>query len=241
MIRMNPMLHAKLKLHALNSGKSLNQTCVRLIERELESVLGAMRDEKDLHSSGLDSEEPANHKLLKPIYRRVKALQHSDTQRPTPSPSDGPYIGECSERGTDELTECIPLETILSRWNDLIGIFLFGSAARNEMTASSDVDLLLVFPLQYPIGRKLYAEWDRLFDSVNLERVSPHFVSLKDFESNPGSLWCEVALEGIALFEKGGEVSSFLSKLRRAMAEGRLHRRQVYGQPYWIWKDGSPA
>src|SRR5690606_13998698 len=58
----------------------------------------------------------------------------------------------------------------------LVGVVLFGSVARAESHADSDVDLLLVFEAGTQIQREFYKTWDEIvpFDS----RLSPQFVSL---------------------------------------------------------------
>ena len=46
-------------------------------------------------------------------------------------------------------------------------------------------------------------------------------------------LWAEVALDGTVLFDRGWMLSARLARVRRAIADGRLVRRVVHGQPYW--------
>lgn len=62
--------------------------------------------------------------------------------------------------------------------------------------------------------------------------VDAHFVHPPADDALSG-LWAEAALDGVVLFERGGHLSAHLVRVRRAIAEGRLVRRVVHGQPYW--------
>ena len=62
--------------------------------------------------------------------------------------------------------------------------------------------------------------------------VDPHFVHPPD-EKVASGLWGEVAVDGIVLFERNWRLSAHLARVRRAIAEGKLVRRLVHGQPYW--------
>jgi hypothetical protein len=43
-----------------------------------------------------------------------------------------------------------------------------------------------------------------------------------------------VAVDGIVLFDRGFTLSRRLSSLRRDIVAGRIVRREVHGQPYWV-------
>jgi hypothetical protein len=128
------------------------------------------------------------------------------------------------------------LKSIQKKWSDdLLGIALFGSRARGDAVESSDVDLLLVLRSDTLIQRSLYHQWDDLFENWPtkiISRYSPQFVKLPAADQ-AGSLWYEVALDGIVLWEKDGILSAFLRELRTAMAEGKMTRKIAHGQPYW--------
>lgn len=113
----------------------------------------------------------------------------------------------------------------------LEGVVMFGSYARGEATTSSDIDLLVVVPESFELNREPYHRWDNL----DLDpRVSPHFVHLPDQVAGAGSIWFEVALDGIVLYERDRRVSAFLQSVRQAIADGRLKRRYTHGHPYWV-------
>jgi predicted nucleotidyltransferase len=113
----------------------------------------------------------------------------------------------------------------------LVGVVLFGSQARGEATPSSDTDLLVVVADDVELNRELYHHWD----SAEVDRqVNPHFVHLPEGVAEAGSIWFEVALDGIVISEDGRRVSAFLQTVRRAIADGLLQRRYVHGHPYWV-------
>jgi hypothetical protein len=143
-------------------------------------------------------------------------------------------------RSSDGLDEGL-WEAIQAEWDaDLVGLALFGSAARGEMTASSDVDLLVVLAPGTELSRNLYRRWD---DAVRPKasrrlraRLAAHFVTLPATVTDAGGLWCEVAVDGQVLVERDGLVSRFLRMVRDAMATGAVSRRLTHGHPYWTWR-----
>lgn len=116
----------------------------------------------------------------------------------------------------------------------LIGVVAFGSWARGEMATSSDVDLLIVVDDARPIDRALYRAWDEVSVSWEDHPVEPHFVHLPAAESPVSSVWAEVAIGGIVLHERDFAVSRQLVKAREMIAAGRIVRRLIHGQPYWV-------
>ena len=59
--------------------------------------------------------------------------------------------------------------------DSLLGIVLFGSAARGESRESSDIDLLIVLGRDRALSRNLYSLWDERFGAI---KESPHFVHI---------------------------------------------------------------
>jgi predicted nucleotidyltransferase len=116
---------------------------------------------------------------------------------------------------------------------DLVGLVAFGSWARGEASVTSDVDVLIVVGPPRKVTRGLYREWDRKVLTWDGHPVEPHFVNLPDDVHSVGTVWAEAAIDGIVLFERELEVSRTLAAVRRRIAEGRLVRRTIHGQPYW--------
>lgn len=116
----------------------------------------------------------------------------------------------------------------------LVGVAAFGSWARDALADSSDVDLLIVLDQVIALDRRLYRAWDRIPLSWNEHPVEPHFVHLPLPGARVSSLWAEVAVGGIVLFERGFVLSKRLVAIRERIAAGHLMRRTIHGQPYWV-------
>jgi len=114
----------------------------------------------------------------------------------------------------------------------LLAVVIYGSWARGDSTATSDVDALVVVDAALPLTRALYRAWDEAPVGWQGRTVDPHFVHLPLGPFNAG-VWGEVAIDGNVLFERGTRLSAHLAAVRRAIAEGRLVRRLAHGQPYW--------
>jgi predicted nucleotidyltransferase len=117
---------------------------------------------------------------------------------------------------------------------DLVGVVVFGSWARGEETERSDVDALVVLAERVALLRRLYREWDAEPVVCDGHPVEPHFVHLPPPKETVAGLWAEVALDGIVLFDPTLVVSHRLAAIRRDIAGGRIVRRVVHGQPYWV-------
>lgn len=116
---------------------------------------------------------------------------------------------------------------------DLVGVLLYGSWARGEATASSDIDALVVLEAARPITRALYREWDRVTLEHDGHPIEVHFVGLPAPGGAPGTVWLEAALDGIVVFDRGGRMTRHLGEVRRDIAAGTRVRRRAHGQPYW--------
>jgi hypothetical protein len=114
----------------------------------------------------------------------------------------------------------------------LVGVLLFGSAARGEQRADSDIDLLVVVGPEVPLARALYGRWDNAIGHDTA--LSPHFVHPPRDIREAGSIWCEAAVDGTILYDRDGDLGRLLRELRGSMAEGRIRRKSAYGHPYWI-------
>lgn len=117
----------------------------------------------------------------------------------------------------------------------LVGVVAFGSWARGESRTGSDFDVLVIAEARLPITRELYRRWD---DEPALawrgHAVEPHFVHLPAEGAVPSGTWAEAATDGLVLHERGFEVSERLAGIRRMISAGRISRRLVHGQPYWV-------
>jgi len=116
----------------------------------------------------------------------------------------------------------------------LIGVVAFGSWARAELSESSDVDLLIVVEDRIELNRSLYRRWDASPASWDGRRVEPHFVHLPQPGKTAAGLWAEVAVDGFVLFTRNFALPARLARIRSDIASGRIVRRVVQGQTYWI-------
>ena len=114
----------------------------------------------------------------------------------------------------------------------LSAIVLHGSWVRGEATPGSDVDTILVVDSTFALNRDLYRAWDTQSTTWRGRRVDAHFVHLPQ-DGEVSGLWAELAVDGIVLFQRDWELPAHLARIRRAIAAGRLVRREVHGQPYW--------
>lgn len=117
---------------------------------------------------------------------------------------------------------------------DLLGVVVYGSFARGELAAGSDVDLLVVLAARVPITRALYREWDRVLPDWDGREVDLHFVHLPESGDPVTGTWAEAAVGGIVLHDPDLTVSRRLIDIRSRIAAGELVRRMAQGQPYWI-------
>jgi hypothetical protein len=116
---------------------------------------------------------------------------------------------------------------------ELVGVLAFGSWARGELAAASDVDLLVVAEPGVELTRELYRRWDAVPLRWGGHPVDPHFVHLPPPEVRVAGVWAEAAIDGVVLFERDFRLSFRLVRVRRDIAAGRIVRRMAHGQPYW--------
>lgn len=115
----------------------------------------------------------------------------------------------------------------------LAGVLVIGSWARGEAAAGSDIDVLIVIDPATPLTRELYRVWDRVPLAYDGRAVDAHFAHLPAAGAAPSAVWCEAAVDGIVWYDRDGLVGRRLGAVRRAIADGRVVRSVVHGQPYW--------
>ena len=129
------------------------------------------------------------------------------------------------------------IKTIVSAYqgDDLQSIVLFGSQARGEATATSDIDLLLVFSAATKITRSLYRKFEAVLESLpDQNRTSIHCVSIPEDVKSVSGFWFEIALDGKVLWKKNDEIYVYLGMVKSAICSGKYVRKMSSGQPYWM-------
>lgn len=116
----------------------------------------------------------------------------------------------------------------------LVGVLVYGSWARRELSDRSDVDVLVVLEPQVEITRELYRDWDASPLRWDEHPVEAHFARLPEPDADISGLWAEVAAEGVVLFERELELSRRLVALRRRILGGEIEHRRVHGRSYWV-------
>lgn len=169
--------------------------------------------------------EPALHASLRGAARAAGTSLNDLCARKLASPGGlmDPAAGAVVDRAGSILGEF------------LMGVVAFGSWARGDESASSDLDVLLVVGEEVSIARGLYRSWDEgsalAWDG---HEVTPHFVHLPSGSEGVSGLWAEVALDGLVLFERELTVSRYLAHVRRRVLRGELSYRVAGGHPYWV-------
>lgn len=120
---------------------------------------------------------------------------------------------------------------------DLLGVVAYGSFARGELAAGSDVDLLVVLSEGVKITRSLYRQWDGVVPAWEGREIDLHFVHLPDGDNPVSGTWAEAGVCGIVLYDHDLLVSRRLIDIRSRIAGGELTRRMAQGQPYWIHEE----
>jgi len=124
----------------------------------------------------------------------------------------------------------------------LLSLVLFGSVARGQARASSDIDLVVVaegFPTSLRDRRRpLLAAWDRVRADRGLPWVSWNLVTKSPEEARVHSpLFLDIVEDGVLILDRGGLVEQVLSAMRERMRA--LGSRRVYlddGTWYWDLK-----
>lgn len=114
----------------------------------------------------------------------------------------------------------------------LVGIVIFGSWARGDANALSDVDILVVLSQKSKITRDLYRKWENCFSEPT--RIEPHFARLPDLHERVSGLWAEIAMDGLILSDRRLKLHHYLTHIRHLIAAGKIVAKRSHGQNYWV-------
>jgi len=119
---------------------------------------------------------------------------------------------------------------------DFIGALIYGSQARGEGRSTSDWDLMVLVSHTVAINRALYRRWDAYAQPLD-ERLEVHFAHVPEKASVATSLWGEIALDGIVLFDDDFRVARHLNRVRQDIIAGLIIRKVAHGQSYWVHRE----
>jgi len=182
---------------------------------------------------------PASGKFVLRLDARLHGLLRQDALAAGVSLNDwcGRTLAAPGGGGLDAAGVILTIRSRLG--NDLVGVVVYGSYARDELGVGSDVDLLVVLRADKPITRALYREREGEVSDWNGREIDLHFVHLPMPDDRVSGSWAEAAVCGIVLYERDLAVSRRLIGIRERIAAGRLTRRMSQGQPYWIDEDSD--
>ncbi len=116
--------------------------------------------------------------------------------------------------------------------NKIQAVLVFGSWATDKLHDSSDIDLLVVMADDQKIARSTYDLWEKHCDPRSA--VEPSFVSLPKNSAKITSLWAELALSGLVIFDPTLNVQRYLNHVRQKISAGNIIRKKTHGQYYWV-------
>lgn len=157
---------------------------------------------------------------------------------PTPSSETSRALREAAERYAGLLRETLG--------GNLVSVVLFGSVARGEATADSDLDLLIVCE-HLPAGRfsrlRLLEGADRRFEdellrlrSLGIQTRLARIVKTRDEAARVVPLYLDLVEDACLLYDGGEFFSSLLSRLRSLLATLGAERRVRGRVRYWVLK-----
>lgn len=118
----------------------------------------------------------------------------------------------------------------------LVTLVLFGSQARGEAQDDSDWDLLVIAHdlSERPLER--YQQMKQILPEPWRGRVSILAKTPEEFESGVSSLWLDIALDGVLLYDSQGYAGRRLGALKRLIEQRGLLRERVGQELVWRWK-----
>ncbi|MFB0537793.1 MAG: nucleotidyltransferase domain-containing protein [Anaerolineae bacterium] len=119
---------------------------------------------------------------------------------------------------------------------DLVAIVLYGSWARGESRPGSDVDLLVI-ARNLPCDRFERVTYvHRMVVGRFRRRISVLAKEPAEFEGYFPSLYLDIGLDGIILYDLEGYMTGKLARIRELIEEAGLYRVRRDGELMWLWK-----
>jgi predicted nucleotidyltransferase len=120
--------------------------------------------------------------------------------------------------------------------NGLIAVVLFGSRARGEADGASDWDLLVI---AHKLPDKTLERHLWLKSVLPIEwrgRVSVLAKTPLEFEARLPSLYLDIALDGLVLYDTHGYITERLARLRKLIQSKGLRRETAQRDFVWRWQ-----
>jgi len=120
--------------------------------------------------------------------------------------------------------------------DNLVAVVLFGSRARGEADENSDWDLLVIarqLP-EKPFKRHLYLKI--MLPDIWRGQVAILAKTPEEFEAYLPSLFLDIALDGIILYDSDGYIADRLSHVQRLIQRYGLQRKQSGTELIWRWQ-----
>lgn len=123
----------------------------------------------------------------------------------------------------------------------LVALVLFGSHARQDASADSDWDILLIAD-DLPSGtldRHLFLK--RALPAAYRGAISVIAKTRREFETGLPALYLDIALDGRILYDPTGYARDRLAALRRIIERHGLRREHTPAGDYWHWEQPPGA
>ncbi len=143
-------------------------------------------------------------------------------------------------RDVHEVLEPVVQALIRGLGDDLVAIVLFGSRARRQASPESDWDLLVVARRLPETALKRHFFLKSLLPDEWRGIVSILARTPEEFEAHLPTLYLEIALDGIVLYDIESYMTKRLAKLRAAITRLGLERQIAGKETLWRWSEPPP-
>ncbi|MDZ7290668.1 MAG: nucleotidyltransferase domain-containing protein [candidate division KSB1 bacterium] len=119
--------------------------------------------------------------------------------------------------------------------DDLVAVVLFGSQARGEAGPESDYDIFLLvknLPAR-PVERLLFVRGAIAVKFA--EKIAILARTPEEFESGFPSLYLDLAVDGIVLYDTDNYVTKKLQRIQEIIKQAGLERKKLDHQLSWEW------
>jgi len=120
--------------------------------------------------------------------------------------------------------------------DSLVAIVLFGSRARGEADEASDWDLLVIAHHLPDKAMERHIVFKSMLPVEWRGHVSMLAKTPPEFEARLPSLYLDIALDGLVLYDTGEYITERLARLRRLVQKQGLRRESTEHDLIWRWQ-----